>query len=182
MPTPFLLNGIMESAKTGHLYSPTGSYDSLATVTLSATSTSISFSNIPSTYTHLQLRALTNGTSNFNASVNFNNDSGSNYAWHYLDGSGASATAGAGATQTSMITGGVSNTTSTFAAHIFDILNYANINKYKTMRLLSGCDKNGSGNITLLSGLWMNTAAISTITFTGGTFNANSSFALYGVK
>ena len=85
-----------------------------------------------------------------------------------------------------MITGGVSNTTSTFAAHIFDILDYANINKYKTMRSLSGQDTNNAtyGYVFFNSSLWQSTNAITSISMapSSGTFNQYSSFALYGVK
>jgi hypothetical protein len=69
-------------------------------------------------------------------------------------------------------------------AGIIDILDYANTNKYKTARSLRGYDANGSGNMSLISGLWMNTAAISNITLTarGGSVDQYTTFALYGIK
>jgi hypothetical protein len=64
-----------------------------------------------------------------------------------------------------------------------DILDYANTNKFKTTRTLEGYDANGSGNVSLTSGLWQSTSAINSITITAvGTFNQYSQFALYGVK
>lgn len=167
----------------GGVAASTNSYESISTVTVgSGGSTTISFTSIPSTYKHLQIRAMTNGTTSFNPTITFNGDSGSNYAWHYMDGNGSSATSGAGSSQAYMISGGASSTANVFAGHIMDILDYGNVNKYKTMRILSGADKNGSGNIDLLSGLWMSTSAISSLTIAGGTFNQYSTFALYGVK
>ena len=72
-----------------------------------------------------------------------------------------------------------------FGSGVIDILDYANTNKYKTVRTLSGDDKNGSGYVVFGSGLWQNTNAVSTITLTnhGATnFQQYSSFALYGIK
>jgi hypothetical protein len=53
-------------------------------------------------------------------------------------------------------------------ASILDILDYANTNKYKTIRLLAGVDVNGTvatfgGVVGLTSGLWQNTNAITSI-------------------
>jgi hypothetical protein len=64
------------------------------------------------------------------------------------------------------------------------ILDYANTNKYKTLRGLSGADNNGSGEIRFWSGLWQSTNAITSIKFFGnnGNWQQYSHFALYGVN
>ena len=74
-----------------------------------------------------------------------------------------------------------------FSAGVLDILDYANVNKYTTTRVLSGFNTNGSANGTavfLSSGLWMSTSAVTSITLTGRSTNIGqySSFALYGIK
>ena len=78
------------------------------------------------------------------------------------------------------------NASSAFGPLVFDVLDYADTNKYKTGRSLFGSDGNGSGWIMLSSGNWRNTAAITTIQLRpsagGNTFVTNSSFALYGIK
>ena len=162
----------------------TTAYESIATTTVGAGgSTSISFSSIPGTYTHLQLRFISKsgGGAQFDIKTNFNSDTASNYSWHYVGGNGTSAAASA---QTSI--GFIYSTatlTSQFGAYVMDILDYANTNKYKTTRELSGLDVNGGGGaINLMSGNWRSTAAISSIQITGGTFAQYSSFALYGIK
>lgn len=171
-------------------------YESIATYTVGAGgSASITFSSIPSTYTHLQLRTSmqtnrgTYGTDD--CYMRINSDSGSNYANHGLYGDGSSAAAFGSASQTQVSIGktgtGVINN---FSGAVTDYLDYANTNKYKTVRTLSGADANGlvagyGGQIFLLSNLWMNTAAISTIYLypvVGTQFNQYSSFALYGIK
>jgi hypothetical protein len=177
-------------------YSVTGSYDSLATVTLSANQSSIVFSNIPSTYAHLQIRAIFRNTNSGTGvdwvDMQLNGDTGSNYKAHYLIGDGGSASAAVSGLTTGMITAlgnpNSGNTANAFGAGIFDILDYANTNKYKTVRTLHGLSNNATSEnyVGINSGLWMSTAAITSITLYNNTGGANfapySSFALYGVK
>jgi hypothetical protein len=175
------------------------SYDSIATVTVGAGgSSSISFTSIPSTYKHLQIRGIlrSNSANNYdNVSLRFNSDSGSNYASHYLAGNGASASAYAwtsAAQIESFYTAGGGGISNMFSATVIDILDYANTSKYKTTRHLNGFDNNGTGAfdfakgaVLLSSGLWQNTSAISTVTLSvtvGGNFAQYSTFALYGIK
>jgi len=66
---------------------------------------------------------------------------------------------------------------------IVDILDYANTNKYKTVRSLNGNDANGSGSMNLSSNVWLSTAAITSLTLSSSSdFRQYSSFALYGIK
>ena len=181
--------GIMASQISGHLTTP-NNYESIATTTLSSTNT-ISFSSIPATYTHLQIRVLarsqradTGDLCNFR----FNGDTATNYSAHQLNGDGATAGAGAWSSVAQifgMRVAANSLSANVFGAGVVDILDYANTNKYKTTRSLSGYDANGSGEIYLMSGNWRSTSAITSITITpnvGTGFLQYSSFALYGVK
>lgn len=182
--------GIMASQISGHLFGPTGAYDSIATVNPSGTGT-VTFSSIPSTYTHLQIRLLarTNraAVSDYGI-VTFNSDSGANYSYHYLQGDGSSATAGSSTNSNYVFMDkfAASNAGSNvFGTVILDVLDYTNTNKYKTTRSLGGYDNNGDGVIELTSGNWRNTNAITSITIAPGagtSFNQYSSFALYGIK
>ena len=181
----------MASAMSGNLWQPAGAYDSLATVTVGSTAVStISFTGIPSTYKHLQIRAITKDSQASGAHslrIQFNSDTGSNYTYHALTGDGSSASAGALTSQTNLFPGYVMGTTGTsvFASSIHDILDYANVSKNKVIRTLSGVDNNGSGNIGLFSGLWINTNAITSITIlpaASTNFTQYSSFALYGIN
>ena len=189
--------GIIASAISGNLFAPSGAYDSIATTTLTTATASVTFSSIPATYTHLQLRCsiqsdrATYGIDAFK--ININSDTGSNYAYHDLRGDGANANAGATASTNSITSAGsgIGTTTgSTFGAVIMDILDYANTSKYTTVRTLAGNDINGTiatlgGQVMLDSGLWMNTAAVTTIVFApvyGTNFTQYSKFALYGIK
>ena len=185
-----LIGIIASSGVTG------GDYESIATVTVgSGGAASVTFSSIPSTYTHLQIRGILRSTYTGNPtdfmSMKFNSDStASNYSVHRLTGNGSSASAGASANDfylpfdypANSVTSGV------FSGMVIDILDYASTNKNKTSRILTGYDANGSGALSLVSQAWYNSGtAISSIqfqdyTFYGANFAQYSSFALYGIK
>ena len=181
--TPML--GIMASQISGHLFAPSGAYDSIATTTLTTTTGSVTFSSIPATYTHLQIRifAFTAGGA-ANTKVQFNSDTGANYAWHQLYGDGGSVGANAYTAETGVKTAPLAGSTTIAGVGVIDILDYANTSKYTTVRTLGGHDNNGSGYSMFRSGLWLNTAAISTIVLApdSSSFTQYSRFALYGIK
>lgn len=166
----------------------TNSYESIATVTVGAGgSSSVSFSSIPSTFKHLQIRQLNlNDVANQTIFIRFNSDTGSNYARHQVGGTGAVTYASGEASQTAGFIGfGAGSTSSSYgAATITDILDYTNTNKYTTVRAISGNDYNGAGQIVLRSTLWMNTAAVTAINIypDSGNFKEYSHFALYGIR
>jgi hypothetical protein len=172
---------------------PVGAYDALATVTLSSATATVEFVGIPTGYKHLQVRALLKLTGN--AGVNYNQpfylgtggvvDTGTNYARHGIRGNGSTVTAvGATATSAYVYDCAPSYSTAIFGTTIIDILDYANVNKYKTVRGLSGVDANGSGGVNLASSLWLNTGAVTNIRFTAdvNNYEVNTQFALFGVK
>ena len=179
-----LIHGVIASSRLAI----SGAFESIATVTASGGETSLTFSSIPSTYKHLQIRGIGRNSTNDYLQLKFNSDSGANYARHYLRGSGTAASVGGAISQTIMSRQGEYTTaTSVFAPAIIDIIDYANTSKYKTVRTFSGADDNGSGPISwvyLASGLWQSTAAISTIQISSGsgTYYAGTTYALYGIK
>lgn len=168
---------------------PLGSYESIATVTPNGSG--VTFSSIPQGYKHLQIRALVR-TSRNDATTDvltftFNGDGANNYATHGLVGNGSSASAyGYIPYATPIYLDGIPSSTAaanTFGVAVIDILDYTNTNKYKTVRGLGGADYNGSGQIRLVSGVWLSTTAVTSITFGSvGSYLTNSSFALYGIK
>jgi hypothetical protein len=175
--------GIWTSAQQGA--NAVGDYESIQTVTVgSGGASSISFTSIPSTYSHLQIRVIARSSSNPQVNLRFNSDSGSNYTEHQVGGNGTAASAYGAGSLNLMPQGPVASTTSVFAGFVIDILDYANTNKFKTIRGLNGYDQNGSGFIGLYSNLWRNTAAVSNIELLAnvGSFAQYSSFALYGIK
>jgi len=163
-----------------------GAYDALATVTVpSGGSSSITFSGIPGAYTHLQLRSFSGTTGAGDIFLRINGDTSSNYYSHLLYGTGSSANAySTSGTASYWMVGNSYGTANAFGAAITDILDYANINKNKTLRALYGYDTNGAGQLNFGSSLWNSTSAINSLTIypQSGNLIQYSSFALYGVK
>ena len=186
-----LFPGVVASGISGNLFAPSGAYDSIATVTVgSGGASSVSFTSIPATYTHLQVRIMCIPSSSDQPIMRVGNgsiDTGSNYTRHSLNGNGVSAGAyGQAPTNQFNIYGySVGGSTTNPTVAIIDLLDYANTSKYKTTRILSGMDSNGSGEVDFNSGLWMNTAAVTNIRIfseSGSNWSTTSSFALYGIK
>lgn len=181
-----MLNTILGSFSSG-VAPVTSSYESIATVTVGSGGTAnVDFTSIPATYTHLQIRFILQSNTGDQSILTFNNQKVSgDYRFHWLAGNGSAASAGASGTTDSIkfIQSGTSTSGSVFNVGVIDILDYANTNKNKTVRTLTGRDNNGSGQVELTSGLWMKTEAINRITFIGqSSWNQYSQFALYGIK
>ncbi len=190
-------NDFLAGNPTTPVYVDNGAMFPLGEFTLTATQSFVEFTNIPQTYTHLQLRMLTRSSEvtsgQDSLAFRLNGDSGTNYAWHYLQGNGASVAVGAGTNFNCGILGAQSSsghTAGMFSAFVADFLDYRNTNKFKTVRSLGGNDTNGTGtepgHIRFSSSLWRNTNAITSIRIaSAGDFArslvANCQFALYGV-
>ena len=174
----------------------TSSYESIATVSVgSGGSSGISFTSIPSTYTHLQLRCLINATSYVGGAtiLNINSDTGANYTNHPLIGyynnnsanilaSAYTTSSGRNYSQAAIINGFQSP-----VAIIWDFLDYTNTNKYKTLRCFYGTENNSgySNEVGLNSTLWLSTNAISSLQVAvanGLNLPQYSLLALYGIK
>jgi len=177
-----ILGGLIGSFATAS----TNSYESIATVSGTGSSGTITFSSIPSTYKHLQIRASYQASTTDNPYMRVGGgsiDSGGNYSWHHLFGNGAAVNQNGNGSQSFTYFGYSQNSTNPNAG-IIDILDYASTSKNKTFRILAGQDNNGGGEVALWSGSWQNSStAIGTISLiTAGTFSTDSRFALYGIK
>lgn len=170
-----------------------GSMEPIASVVVpSGGLATITFGSIPQTYSHLQIRALARSTRTTAVTdymdVRVNGDTGANYTYHFLQGDGSVTQAGGSTSLNQAYSSYIASATSgtdIFGVNIIDLLDYANTNKYKTFRFLGGCDRNTTdGKIAMMSSVWMNTNAITSIQFSPstGSFAQHSSFALYGIK
>ena len=180
-----MLNSVVALFNAGAAAGGGAAYESIATVSVgSGGSSSVSFTSIPGIYAHLQIRALIKQSNGDGAYARLNSDSGNNYTRHRLQGNGSTASA-FGETGQNRLNINTNVGYSDFGVLITDILDYANTNKYKTVRHFTGIDKNGSGAVLLESGLWMDTSAVTSITFINpntGNYSQYSHFALYGIK
>ena len=174
-----MLNIIAGSLSVGVTPS-TSSYESIATTTVGAGgASSITFSAIPSTYTHLQIRCMVKNSQLASMYLELNSDTGANYSFHRVYGEGTTTVASGGGGYSFALCG---ITGTQFGSTIIDILDYTNTNKNTTVRSLSGYDNNGSGYVGLWTGGWYNTNAVSSINLVATTFQQYSQIALYGIK
>jgi hypothetical protein len=163
-------------------------YVLLERIELNASAASVTFANIPQTgYTDLKVVASVRsdkpsfGFSNFALSIN---GSTANLSTRYLEGSGSAATSGSTVTGAAGNINGPSSTANVYSNTEFYFPNYTSSNNKSWSE-----DHVTEANATtawmdFFAGLWSNTAAITSITFTEGnssTFSQYSTFSLYGL-
>lgn len=154
-------------------------YTEIARINGDGSATTITFSSIPSTYTDLVLVANIFTTANANQVLRVNGDSGSNYSTTVLYGNGTSALSTRSSNNNAMTFQTDLFATSTIpATTVFNFMNYANTNTFKTV--ISRSNKANQSTETHVN-LWRNTAAITSITISGATFTSDATFSLYGI-
>ena len=168
-----------------------GSYDLLETTILGSDTASVSFTGLGSytDYKHLQIRMTARSDASDSGdlvSMQFNSDTGSNYAWHFLRAINNAVASGAGSSQTSarVSTMAANNSTAnSFGGGVIDILDFSSASKNTTVRCLSGITSEPI--VSLFSGLYNSTTAITSaelFPLTGSNFRTGSRFSLYGIK
>jgi hypothetical protein len=161
---------------------PTNTYTPLATITLGSTTSTVTFSSIPSTYRDL---ILVVGNMTATAANTFylqaNGDTASNYSWVAAWGDG-STTGSASLTNTGALIGGyIGLSTSTRQTTLVQLMDYSASDKQKT--ILSR-HNNSAGEVSMNAARWANNTAINSITLKilpSGSFNSGASFSLFGV-
>jgi hypothetical protein len=174
-------------------YDPFG-FSSIATTTLSTTQTTVTFSNIPQIYDHLQIRSVNRvaypGVSTVSSpQMRFNGDTGSNYS-NYRWGTFGSGTFSDYENNQNIMggigwTAGATADSNTFGAFIMDIHNYTNTNTVKTVKTQPGVTGTFGGWAAQTANTWYSTAAITEINLIENSnygWIAGSQFALYGIK
>jgi hypothetical protein len=182
------------SASVTPVFPPASAYDSIATSTGTGSASSFTFSGISSAYTHLQIRLSARGVRSFASEqlyVRLNGDGGNNYSYHSFtaDGSGIGSAVNSSVSVFLVNEFPAANeTANVYSSSIIDILDANNANKYTTMRSLSGYDNNGNtsnynGTSWFGSGLWMNTASVTSVTvLSNGAFATGTKIGLFGIK
>jgi malate synthase len=158
-------------------------YEKIATYTVASSGTISTFtlSSIPSTYTDLVLVYAAAATPGPEFWMRFNSDNAGNYSRTLLSGNGTSAISNGSTNSTkAFLNDGV--TANIVTNGIVNIMNYSNTTTYKTTISRSNATSDAA---QALVNLWRSTAAIASITILfdrAATFNAGSTFNLYGIK
>lgn len=154
---------------------------------------SITFSDIPQTYTDLVIVAntRTNGTALDPQAMYFNADTGANYAMRMLFGGGSSTGSASNSSYLAQYNNWAiwwmqtsSTTANTFGNTQIYIPNYASTNQYKSLSVDTVTENNATGaNQQIGAGLWRSNSAVNSFTITayGSSFVQYSSMTLYGV-
>lgn len=179
-------------------YIPAGpAYDLLETVILTGSQSIVEFTNIAATYgadyQHLQVRATSRtdrtGAHNEPPKLNINSDTGTNYSYHSLYAYSTGFGSSNGSTQNRILLAegatSASSVAGSFGVFVLDILNPFETDRFTTVRAFGGYKDTSLGMVQVSSGLWQDTAAVSTLTFDqliGSNFLTGSRFSLYGWK
>ena len=166
-------------------------FEAIASQYVEADVSAVTFSSIPDTYEHLQLRLDWRGTyesTGIDGYIRFNSDSGSNYTKHmiYTASTGGTAVTES-TTETTVVsfgTTGSSNRMGEWPVVFLTIFGYANSDvDYKPCFIHSALEKTAQ-YLLFGSSMWKNTDDIDTITVTtyGGNVLRGASMALYGWK
>jgi hypothetical protein len=173
-------------------------YESIASLNGTGSNTSWTFSSIPSTYKHLQIRGVlreaAGGNANGSLRLQFNASGSSTGRGHWFQALGdtspyTQAQNDSGDMYIQYVSVGSAATSNVYGHFIIDILDYADTNKKKVMRNFYGVNCNNfaatSAVIGSNSNLWNDTSAINEIRLVGANGNAYttlSNVALYGIK
>lgn len=177
--------------------------EAITTTYLEADTSSVTFSSIPSTYKHLQVRATIRATDSGsggysgNLKCKLNGQGGAIYSnelmlsgdYNFQGASGAvTAWANANDNYMNLAYGPTARTLAiVYGSVIIDIFDYANTNKNTTVSVFGGVgmgDKDGNGHSVCVSSFVMDyTSAINAIYLYGhNSFVRGSSFTLYGIE
>jgi hypothetical protein len=168
-----------------------GTYEKIATETLSSTSSTITFSTISQNYTDLVIIGHTQFGSASGVKLRFNSDTGANYAWINFIAQATSTTAGRGTSTTSLYNNfvwGDATASNNYTPYIINIMSYSNTTTHKSVLWQYGSGANIQGTnseVGFIKGQWRNTNAITSIEFSpfnATTFSNGTSFTLYGIK
>jgi len=158
-------------------------YTPIATVTAAGgSSTQLVMSSIPATYIDLVIVINTSTSANSNLVFRLNNDSTSIYSNTALNGNGTAASSGRNSNTDKGYFDSDAYSANNFNYNaILNLMNYSNTTTFKTTVSRSN---NAAVGVTAGVTLYRSTSAINRIDFlsTAGTFNAGSTFTLYGIK
>jgi hypothetical protein len=152
-------------------------YTPIYSTTFSSAASSITFSNVPTTFTDLAVSIGGKFSADISAGVYFNGDTGSNYAVTRMWGNGSSGQSSSSnnSSQISLTAGNGS----VISAYTFSIMNYSNTTTFKPLIGRSSQDQ-----VSARVGLWRSTSPVTSVTFVanGGNFATGTVITMYGIK
>jgi hypothetical protein len=163
---------------------PQPTYTALATVTLGSSASSVTLSNIPSSYRDLILiMDIIGSTTTINpfVGIRFNADGGNNYNRVAMVGTGSSTSSFAAANQSSFFCAGFpASNSGSRGLTITQIMDYTATDKHKS---ILQSESNPTVSVIAYAARWADTSAITSMAITAfdNNFGSTSTFSLYGV-
>jgi hypothetical protein len=181
----------MLGALVGSFAPAGGSFESIQTITTSSAVNSVTFSSIPQTFKHLQVRIVSRqstATTDVPIAMRINGAT-SSYTDHFIIADGTNIFLGGGnATNRIYSVFETTGNGTTWGGGIVDLHDYSSTTKNKTVRGFGGFDLNGSGRVEITSGAQFTTTEVTSISFAQNQFGVSNQFAigsvfsLYGIK
>lgn len=153
----------------------------------------VTFSSIPATYTHLQLKwhcRTTSGNTSDNVTMQVNGDTGANYDWQIFTGTNTTAASTPGIGQTAILCGtavGGTGTAGFFSNGELDIQGWSQAASGHTLTVNGKWYACWSGTaatsqVGTMGGLWVPSGVPTSLSLqpAAGTFASGSVFSLYG--
>lgn len=186
-----LLSGSLTTPSAKGAFTPPGSMEYISSATASGSTSSLSITSIPATYTHLHARiylktAYTTGESNYG--IRLNNDSGSNYYTIIAVGDGGTQAAikdYAASNFGFFYTYGTHTDVQSPMLATMDIINYSDTSMKTNTIFREGVTGPSVGGAACIGGIWNDTTTVNridVITTGGGNLATGSRIHLYGIK
>lgn len=157
----------------------TPTYTALATITLSSSASSVTFSSIPSTYRDLILVLTPKTTNDRELGLQFNSDTSAHYSFVQAGGDGSATFSNSSSTRTYARI--VQTEAGDQRSGIVQIMDYSATDKHKNV-LTRG---NADGEVKMVVSRWPSTSAVTTMVVMNNaaeSFLVGSTFSLYGIE
>jgi hypothetical protein len=158
-------------------------YSPIYSTTISSNTSSITFSNIPTTFTDLVLKisVISTSTNQNYIHLQYNGDTGSNYSTTIMSGTSTTPVSARFNNRTNFNIDYFATPNTEISTRTVQIQNYSNTTTFKTG--LVRANRAGLG-VDVTAGVWRSTAPITSIKITHDTaqFAAGSTITLYGIK
>jgi len=158
----------------------TTAWVAIGSITLDSTAASVTFGSIPATYRDLVLVVDCEATSNLDAAVRYNGDTGSNYSYVLMRGASSGTFSGATGSSDRVYLNTSALSTDNRGTYILQVMDYSATDKHKTS--LHRTNYNDTAIVGAFAARWANTNAITSLEVFANTssFKVGSTFTLYG--
>jgi len=159
---------------------PTPTYELLHSTTLASPASSITIGSIEGTYGDLILElSYISDAPSLKPYLTVNSDTGANYNYVLMRGVGGTEVSASRSNENYIFLNENGIGSGEIATSKIQISDYSSTDKHKSMLITAF---RVSGNVQATAGRWASTAAITSITLTGGSFEIGTTANLYGVS